>query len=308
MRRRELLAGIGTATLPVMAGCDCLGGETWPGLGFVVEPTALTRTGDGWAVDATVELLFTFGQEETGMDGVSLAAFDQTGGVVGTTRLGDLTWSDVPEGNRTEGECGSSGTLQREAAVEADVVPQWVGIRYDSAPDNYGEPQEIAVYRGQAGSDATVDGYEQVRVDALTPASDDVETAPPVESVTFEAWDLDCETPTTPDVEHSVSESTAVDVTAARTLPAPHYRATLSGFEYGEVLRFDIGVGPRPQLRRRDCTTAEYEVSVSYDGDDRVPQEIELRHLGRDGTVVETIRRPLRGAQRSSPASETPTR
>lgn len=308
MRRRDLLAGIGTATLPTLAGCGCMGVETWPGLGFTVEPTALTATGDGWTVDATVEILINFGGDGTGIEGVSLAAFDQSGSVAGTTQLGDLLWGDIPESNRTEGECGSSGTLRREATVEADAFPQWVGIRYDEATRSYTEPREISVYGGEQRTDATVDAYQPVAVEELTPSSSSQPTEPPVASVRVRPGELSCEGRTTPDVDYSVSGSTDVDITADRALPETHFRPTLTGFEYGDVLRFDIGLRPRPQLRRTDCTTAPYEVRLTYDDDDREPQTVELRHLGRDGSVVETIRRPLRESGQQSPTGKTPTR
>lgn len=305
MRRRELLAGIGAATGSTLAGCGC--GETWAGVGFTVEPTALTRTGDGWQVDAEVAIDFGFGRDGNGVYGAALAAFDETGRVVGESPLGDLTWTAVAGADRTETDCGTHGTLRRAATVEADAVPQWMGIRYDEATRSYTEPREIAVYRGEQGTDATVDAYQPVAVSDLTPSSSPQLTAPPVESLHVGPGGLSCEGRVTPAVEYSVSGSAHVDSTADRTLPEPHFRPTLSGFEYGEVLRFDIGLGPRPQLRRTGCTTAPYEVSLTYDGDDREPRTVELRHLSPEGAVVETIRRPLRGSRRTSPAGETPT-
>lgn len=290
MRRRELLAGYGAATLSAMAGCtEC--GEAWPVVGFSVEPTALTQSGDGWHVDATVEVQFMSADSGSGLSGVSLAAFDETGAVVGTTQLGDLRWSAVPETARTGTDCGPRGTLQRTATVEADAVPQWVGIRYDDATQGTGSERTIAVYGGEQGSGATGDGYGPVAVSDLAPASTEVATNPPVESVTFQSFGLTCDPPTTP--ENGNAEPSFVSIDYARTLPEPHYRPTLAGFEFGEVVRFDIGLGPRPQLQRTACTAATYDVSVAYADTATSPDEFELRHLDRDGAVVETIRQPL---------------
>lgn len=294
MHRRELLTGVGVASLSALAGCGKCG-ETWTGVGFRVTPTALERTKDGWRVGADIEIQFGYGRERTGVFGAALAAFDEQGRVVGTTGLDDLTWSAVPEVDRTERECGTHGRLQRHATVDADAFPRWVGIRYDEATTSYTEPREIARYSddSDAGTEVSVDGYEPIAVSALTPSHQRPTMPAPIEDLTFRAGGLTCHPEPDPEIRYQLVNTSLVISRYARSVPAPHYRATLAGYEYGAVLRFDIGLAPRPQLQRTDCMAARYEVSTEYGELEEEPQTIELRHLDRGGQVVETIRKPI---------------
>lgn len=294
MRRRQVLAGIATATLPALAGCTKCG-ETWTGVGFRVQPTAIEQTAAGWRVDATVEVMFNFGRDGTGVFGTALAAFDDDGRVAESTTLGDLVWDAVPDANRTETECGTHGRLTRQATVQSDTFPQWVGIRFDEATTDYTEPREIATYRGDSDTtpDAAIDDFEPVAVSVLTPSHHRPNTTPPVEDLTFRPGNLTCEPPTAPEIRYSLVNTTLVSTDYARQLPAPQYRPTLEGHAFGEVLQFDIGLAPRPQLRRTDCTVGRYEVSTEYGNLEPEPEVVELRHLDRQGQVVETVRSPI---------------
>jgi hypothetical protein len=166
-----------------------------------------------------------------------------------------------------------------------------VGIRYDHAT-SYVEPREIAVFRGEPTTEASADEYESVAVTELAPSGSQPTTSPPVESVSLRSLGLTCEPMATPALQHS---SGLLEATHTRAVPEPHFRATLSGFEFGEVVQFEIGLGARPQLRRTDCTAVAYDVSVTYAETDTDPQEVELRHLDRAGEVTETWREPLGG-------------
>jgi hypothetical protein len=294
MRRREVLAGISVATVPALAGCGKCG-ETWTGVGFRVQPTSIERTGDSWRVDASVEILFDFGRDGTGVFGCALAAFDDEGRVVGETQLGDLLWDAVADTNRNDTECGSYGRLTRSATVDAAAFPRWVGIRYDETTTSYTEPRDIARYHGDptAESGAQVDGYEPVAVSALPPSHRRPATTPPVEDLTFRPGKLTCHPPASPEIRYSLVNTTLVTTEYARQVPAPHFRPTLDAYSYGDVLQFDIGLAPRPQLQRTDCTAARYEVSTEYGALDPEPRVVELRHLDRRGQVIETVRRPI---------------
>jgi len=294
MRRRTFLAGVGVASLSTLAGCGKCG-ETWTGVGFTIAPTSLQRTSDGWRVDAEIEVQFGYGREGTGVFGAALAGFDGEGRVVGTTGLDELTWSAVAQTDRIENECGTHGRLRRRAAVETDAFPRWVGIRYDEATTHYTEARQIARYRGDpsAGTEPTAEGYEPVSVGSLTPSFRRVPTSAPIEELTFRPGALTCHPPPEPGIRYSLVNTTRVAVEYARSVPAPRFYATLAGYAYGDALRFDVGLEPRPQLQRTDCTAVRYELSTQYGGLDAEPQTVELRHLDRQGEVVRTVRKPF---------------
>lgn len=308
MRRRKFLAGVGLASLSTLAGCGKCG-ETWTGVGFEIRPTSLERTSDGWRVGADIEVLFGYGREGTGVFGAALVGFDEKGRVVGTTGVDDLTWATVSEANRTEHECGTHGRLQRHATVETDAFPQWVGIRYDEATTHYTEPRKIARYGGDpdAREEATVGGYEPVAVNSLTPSYRRVATSAPIEDLTFRPGGLTCHPTPEPEIRYSLVNTTRVVVDYTRSVPEPRFHATLADYAYGEVLRFDIGLEPRPQLRRTDCTAARYEVSTQYGELEPEPQTVELRHLDRHGEILDTIRKPIDSTPTSRRGSSTET-
>lgn len=310
MRRREVLGALSVAALPPLAGCGPCG-ETWTGVGFRVDPTDLTsQGGNRWTVRADLEVVFGFGRDGTGVFGAALAAFDDGARVVGSTSLGDLTWEDVPAADRTAGECGSHGTYRETATVEADGFPRWVGLRYDDASRYYTEDREVARFQGDPGGDGgesgggspggpAADRYEQVAVDALDPRAERPTVTPPVEAVAFRPGPPVCEPPAEPSVDRSLAGTTLVQVEHARSVPGARYAPTLAAYAFGDVVRLDVGLRPRPRLRRTDCLSVAYEASATYDAREleTEPDGVELRHLDAGGAVRETATVPFESGE-----------
>lgn len=293
LRRRRFLALTSAALAPALAGCSPCG-ETWPGVGYHVEPLAVERR-DGWVVDAALTVDFTFTPEGFGLEGTALAVFDSDGVVHDETPVGDVLWTDVPEAERESTDCGEFATVSREATLRSDDFPRWVGLRYDDHRTDYEEPTTVSRYP-DASPGETVDAADYETVDATTVADGRSDRAyvAPVSAVRFDGGPLRC------DERPTVAEVRADDrlsIRGSRALPADsHYVALASLSHEDDVLVFRTGLRRAPRFRRGECLRAWWTASVEFERPAAVPESVEVQYLDRDGEVTSTRRLPVETA------------
>lgn len=287
MRRRDVLAAVGAAGSAALAGCGCIGAETWPGVGYTVEPQAVDTAGEDIVIDADIRVEFAFGDEGEGVRNAALAAFDEEGTVLASQSLGSIMWENVPEESREEGECGDHGTFVGRNTLRTDTLPAWIGLRYDWITESHTERRRIARLRDQPSDEPTAMDYELVDTEAVTLPPQEPTAREPFETVTFSSEGVTCDAPEQPEKR---VQSPDVSVSFARSIPADNYRPVLDAYAYEDVLRFDVGLAGRPQLQRSECLTARYEASVTFASDEWEPTPVELRHLDASGEVTETYR------------------
>lgn len=294
MHRRTLLASAATALTPALAGCSPCG-ETWSSSSFDVTPTSLASRGEGWAVEADVSVRFNFGREGDGVRGSALAAFDADGKLLSEEPLGDLLWDDVPEEERTEGDCGDYGSLSRSATVRSNAFPRWIGLRFDRATEALDGSNTVAKY-----PDATADGTPDARDYASVRLPVESGRDPPahpeyVDDVRFSRGDESCR-----DATSNVEFGRELDVRWYRDLPAPRFHPVFAGASVdGDRLQLDVGLDSGPQFRRLRCHRQVYRATVDVGRTSHV-DTVEVRHLDPAGELVE--RRSF-----ARPPSETPT-
>ncbi|MFB6172215.1 MAG: hypothetical protein ABEJ23_06755 [Haloarculaceae archaeon] len=285
LRRRKLVSLAAAAVGPALAGCSPCG-ETWTGVGYAVEPTAVERDG-GWRVEAALSVDFEFGREGTGVVGPALALFDASGTVLDEQPVADATWSAVPESARESDDCGEYGSLPRTATLRSAAFPRWVGLRFDRYASSYPSPRTVSRYTGATpdGAVTSVD-YESVPVDSFTDDENLAGPSAPVTDVQFWTSHRVCEPPA-PSAE--VNANVGLRADWGRRVPAPRYRPTLASVSLDESrLTVDVGLRTAPRLRRSECAVVPWGVSVDVDSPEDTPGSVTLRHRDPDGSVTDT--------------------
>lgn len=281
--------------MPALAGCSPCG-ETWPGVGFDVQPLTVDR-GDRWVVDAELTVDFNFTPEGFGLEGVALAVFDADGVVLDETPVGDVLWADVPEAEREATDCGEFATVSREATLRSDDFPRWVGLRYDGHHTGYEEPTTVSRYP-EASPGETVDpsDYETVDVTAVADRRRDRTYVAPVSDVRFHHGPLRCEErPTVADVP----ADDRLSIRGARALPADnHYPALASLSHEDDLLVFRVGLHRAPRFRRGECLRASWTAAVEFERPATVPETVEVQSLDPDGEVEASRRISVEAAKR----------
>ncbi|WP_255149670.1 hypothetical protein [Halorarius halobius] len=275
MRRRALLAGVATAVASPLAGCSPCG-ETWTGIDLDVTPTALRRIGDGWQVDARVDVSFQFGRQGAGFSDAALAAFDADGRLVGARRLGDLTWSKVPDDVRSHDDCGSYGGFTRTASVDAGAFPRVVGLRFRSARGTEYGNQQVARYAGDDTPTASPSaaGYERVGLDSFArPSSSEG-------GFRLHRGGARCERRTPhAEVDHDLY------VEWARSLRAERFHPVLAGVaRESDRMSLTVGLRAWPRFRRLRCLRQGYTITGELPEGVAV---VEVRHVRPDGSIRE---------------------
>ena len=285
LHRRQALTLIAAGGMPALAGCTPCG-ETWTGVGFHVEPTAIEQSG-GWRVDARLEVNFDFGRDGYGIAAPALALFGPDGALLAETPVDGLMWSDVPEDDRQSDDCGEYATVERAATLESDRFPGWVGLRFDRFESGYDNPTTVSKYRGKTpDGDASSAEYERVDVETVGVLSESVDYGLPTRNVWFDAGRLTCEK-----TERNAEARTNVDLffSGHRALPAEHYHPFLSDMELsGDRLTATVGLQSAPRFHRSDCLRSSWTTMVAFADQESMPSTVEVENLDTDGKVVKT--------------------
>lgn len=285
LHRRQVLALLATGVAPALAGCSPCG-ETWTGVGFRVEPTAIERT-DGWRVDARLSVNFNFGREGNGIETPALALFGGDGALLSEAPVDNLRWSDVPDEKRESDDCGDYATVAREATLESDRFPRWVALRFDEYRTGFDEPTAVARYPDRTPPDevSSLD-YESVDFESVEPPSKTVEAGETIRDVRFTRRSRTCE-----DRETTAEARTNVRlrVRGERTVPAERYHPVLSEINTNEGrLTATIGLQAVPRFRRADCLRVPWSASIEVTNAEAMPSAVELRMLDTDDEVTKT--------------------
>lgn len=125
--RRRVLLALGTGAVTALAGCGC---EAFPGSNIELTVDDLSPTGGGWELAVTATATFINPDEGTSLDGVDIAAYSRDRRVLDHETVGDMRWADVPDENRDDGNCTTSGSLVTPVTLSVDEVPYSIGPRF----------------------------------------------------------------------------------------------------------------------------------------------------------------------------------
>lgn len=125
--RRQVLATLGASAAGILAGCGC---EAFPGRNIELAVDDLASAGGGWELGVTATATFINPDEDTSLDGVDIAAYSRDRRVLDHETVGGMRWADVPDENREDGDCATSGSLVVPATLSVDEVPYWIGPRF----------------------------------------------------------------------------------------------------------------------------------------------------------------------------------
>lgn len=298
-RRREFLGAVAGATV-ALAGCGC--GDPFPGFDLQLSLEELTQ--DGGSTTATVEATVDFlNYDDGGVRGLSIGSFAPGPALRSTASIGSMTWADVPDENREEGECATSGELTERVELTTDDPPYWIGPRIANQQTvgefEGGDFEEIEglVYDGPADTwppdSVTAADYRPERIEQLPwPRPDDVAPADTsgFSSVSMHV-DAHCGHRSREQPRLSTDYgSTTVDW--ARPVPddgpaRPQLRSI--GLDGGH-LELRIGLHEVPWEPDRGCEIRRYRVDVVPAGrEEHGIERATIEHLDADGEVEERV-------------------
>lgn len=128
--RRQLLAGLATATTAPLAGCSPCG-ETWYADQLAFDLDRIERADSGWDLAVTATASFHFPKREDGGFGpFDVALYGADTSLLDYETVDGLRWSDVPEIERTETDCGDHGSTSVTRSFTVDERPHYVGPRF----------------------------------------------------------------------------------------------------------------------------------------------------------------------------------
>lgn len=149
--RRRVLRALGAGAVTALAGCGC---EAFPGSNIELTVDDLSRAGSGWDFGVTATATFVNPDEDASLDGVDVAAYSRDRRVLDHETVGDMRWADVPDENREDGDCATSGSLVTPVVLSVDEVPYFVGPRFtdgetarDFTPEGAGGFSRIVALR-----------------------------------------------------------------------------------------------------------------------------------------------------------------
>ncbi|SFB71330.1 hypothetical protein SAMN05444422_101405 [Halobiforma haloterrestris] len=304
MERRALLAGISSGVAASVAGClvndgGCLG-ETWTGVGYDIhlEEIAYDEPAGEWTgtCSLTVDINFVRGSRD-GITNAGVALYSEAGDRLELVSLGDMTWGNFPEENRSEMDCGGYGKGYWTRSVEFTVaeLPYYFGLWYSDV--RAGVPERTASLRytqEPSSSPDAVSPDDWERVDAgfrenFPPLPEQPPTlGEGIATAELSDYDRRCRDHET---GFRLEETSCCDLALVGRYRAndpaavPGFRAAT--LEDGETMALEIGIGDyrRPPEPTCEPTDVEYTVDVSVE--EELPDAVEVVHLDSDGAELD---------------------
>lgn len=300
-RRREILGAVAGATA-ALAGCGC--GDPFPSFGLQLSLEELTQRGGSTTatVAATADFL---NREDGGVRDLSIGSYAPGPTLRSTASVGSMTWADVPDENREDGECATSGVLTETVELTTDDPPYWISPRITDQ-ETVGEFEggefddlEGLIYDGPADTwppdSVTAEDYRPQRIEGLPwPRPNDVA---PADTSDFTSISMDVEAECGHRSRSGPWLSTDFDsatVRWARPVPAegPSRPQLQSIGLDGSHLELRIGLHEVPWEPDRGCGMRRYGVDVQFERTDPEGNPITdatIEHLSSDGDVRERV-------------------
>lgn len=300
MKRRAVLSGLGASLTGTVAGCisfnsggGCIG-ETWTAVGYEITLTEINYNPHTETWDGTCELSvnFEFATDETiGITDAGIALYSETGHRTGLIQFGDLQWNDVPEGERTEMDCGDymRGGLMKEGGFSVSEFPYYLGLWHGGIQAQVSREQHALSYRGDMPPETPVEPNEWGTV-----IRNDQEPFPPLprqsptlgDGVTggeLVSFYRECgpREPTAKDVRCCDVGVTGSFVPANSQYKPALVSATLSNEGADALVEIGVQDYKRPPVTDCETTSLAYTVGLSFANS--LPDSIEVIHRGADG-------------------------
>lgn len=306
MKRRDVLAGLtGSATLS-LSGCittpePCVG-ETWTGIGYTVRLDDITTDadGDGWSGTCALDVDFSYvSSDGPEITNAGIALYAQNGTRIGLVRVGDVTWADVPDEDRSEMSCGGyqrgSTTVRRD--FDVGEFPYYFGLWYQQIRTGALEYATGLTYSDESPPDRNVEPSAWNSASASRDPYPPLPESDPELGAGIAAGELVTYYRICEREDPSVGNASCCDVGVRGTLPTPNpnYVAGFRGARVTQdgttaVVRVAVREFQRPpETTCDDGETAFLGYTVGLSFEDERPTSFELVHLASDGTELERL-------------------
>jgi len=162
MKRRALLSSVSSSVAAGLAGCLSLGqnvcvGETWTGLSYdlSLNDISYNETNGQWEGKCSLSVSFSFVYNTTpGIRNAGIALYSDDGHRTGLIDFGDISWTDVPEDDRSTMDCGGyeAGGVTRTGEFTATEFPTDFALWYAELRTGVVDHATALTYNGAQSS------------------------------------------------------------------------------------------------------------------------------------------------------------